>query len=333
MASPPFNIAETVPGDSDIASQFPGTERIFRDVVESWLLTEHDVNGRHKQVGLADRQASVPAGEPNIYTIWQDAGILKGRFGDDVDGIKRIATMPDDTAGIPNDTLADMAEGTIKGRAKFADDGTTPNGAGDPQDLTPAQAALNIGNFTADTGVVVGTKGAVPAPGIGDAGAGKVLGAGGGWVNAGYPAVVLWDQKAQNTDGGTATNGAWRDRVLNTEYYDLGGLCALAANVFTLQVGTYVVKWSAPGFNLGSYQTRLFNNTDSTVEQFGTSEAVGSGSNIQMRSFGLAKVTIAGAKGFKIQYQSQDTQATTGLGVAANFSTEIYTIVEIWKLG
>lgn len=48
MASPPFNIAETTPGDSDIVSQFPAAERTFRDVVEDWLLTEHDTMGRHK---------------------------------------------------------------------------------------------------------------------------------------------------------------------------------------------------------------------------------------------------------------------------------------------
>jgi len=47
MASPPFNIAETSPGDDDVASTFPALERTFRDVVESWLLIEHDTYGHH----------------------------------------------------------------------------------------------------------------------------------------------------------------------------------------------------------------------------------------------------------------------------------------------
>lgn len=48
MASPPFNIAETVPGDSDIVSQFPAVERTFRDIVEDWISVEHNTYGFHK---------------------------------------------------------------------------------------------------------------------------------------------------------------------------------------------------------------------------------------------------------------------------------------------
>lgn len=49
MASPPFSIAETTPGDSDFIRLFPAAERTFRDIVESWLTLEHDATtGRHK---------------------------------------------------------------------------------------------------------------------------------------------------------------------------------------------------------------------------------------------------------------------------------------------
>lgn len=49
MASPPFSIAETSPGDTDIVAGFPTDERTFRDIVESWLSLEHDATtGRHK---------------------------------------------------------------------------------------------------------------------------------------------------------------------------------------------------------------------------------------------------------------------------------------------
>lgn len=47
MASPPFNPAETVPQDTDLASNFPAAERTFRDIIESWLLTEHGRSGHH----------------------------------------------------------------------------------------------------------------------------------------------------------------------------------------------------------------------------------------------------------------------------------------------
>lgn len=47
MASPPFNPDATVPGDSDVVSQYPAAERTFRDIIESWLLIEHGRSGHH----------------------------------------------------------------------------------------------------------------------------------------------------------------------------------------------------------------------------------------------------------------------------------------------
>lgn len=47
MASPPFALSTTTPGDSDIVSQFPLDERNLRDVIQSWLLANHDTNGNH----------------------------------------------------------------------------------------------------------------------------------------------------------------------------------------------------------------------------------------------------------------------------------------------
>ena len=47
MSSPPFNPSETVPGDTDVVANYPGVERTFRDVVESWLLFEHGRSGHH----------------------------------------------------------------------------------------------------------------------------------------------------------------------------------------------------------------------------------------------------------------------------------------------
>lgn len=79
MASPPFTIDETLPGDSDIVSQHPANARTFRDVVESWLLVNHNVQGRHDRVDL-DLQ-STPSGTAGVLRIWADtAGYLRGLF-------------------------------------------------------------------------------------------------------------------------------------------------------------------------------------------------------------------------------------------------------------
>jgi hypothetical protein len=47
MASPPFNPNEAVPSDNGIVSQFPGQERTFREIIESWIIWEHGRSGHH----------------------------------------------------------------------------------------------------------------------------------------------------------------------------------------------------------------------------------------------------------------------------------------------
>lgn len=47
MASPPFNPSESTPADGSLASVFPAAERLFRDIIESWLLFEHGRSGHH----------------------------------------------------------------------------------------------------------------------------------------------------------------------------------------------------------------------------------------------------------------------------------------------
>ena len=46
--------------------------------------------------------------------------------------------------------------------------------------------------------------------------------------------AVVCDQKANNTDGGTFSNGAWRTRDLNREVCDDDGIVTVANNKFTL---------------------------------------------------------------------------------------------------
>lgn len=60
VASPPFNISTSTPGDNDIVSQFPANERSNRDVINQFFLTEHNVNGYHNYVTIPN-QGSTPA--------------------------------------------------------------------------------------------------------------------------------------------------------------------------------------------------------------------------------------------------------------------------------
>lgn len=143
--------------------------------------------------------------------------------------------------------------------------------------------------------------------------------------------ICIQDQKAQNTPGGTFTNGAWRTRDLNTEVADTGGDATLAANQITLTAGTYRIMASAPGGNgLDRHKTRLQNITDGTTTLPGTSEESGSSTTVT-RSHIEGRFTIASAKVFEIQHQCQNTIAVAGFGFESNFATEVYTTVILWK--
>lgn len=87
----------------------------------------------------------------------------------------QIDAKLDDAAGaVANSNLANMTQGTIKGRASGA-------GTGAPVDLTSAQATAILDNVVGDSGSG-GTKGLVPAPASGDAAANKFLKADGSWA-------------------------------------------------------------------------------------------------------------------------------------------------------
>jgi len=145
--------------------------------------------------------------------------------------------------------------------------------------------------------------------------------------------AIIADQKTQNTAGGTYTNGAWRTHDLQTEIADPDGIVSISTNQFTLAAGTYFIKWTMVLGPVLLAQSRLYNITDTAVSQIGTVTGMypagygTSGSSIS----GIARVTIAGSKAFEIQLRGSDTASTTGFGYAANFSTEQYCTVEIFK--
>lgn len=86
---------------------------------------------------------------------------------------------------VTNAKAANMAQATLKGRAVGA-------GTGDPTDLTPTQATAILDAVVGDSGAG-GTKGLAPAPGAGDAAAGKFLKADGTYAvppGTGTPAIT-----------------------------------------------------------------------------------------------------------------------------------------------
>jgi hypothetical protein len=146
--------------------------------------------------------------------------------------------------------------------------------------------------------------------------------------------AFLVDEKANNTNGGTFTSGAWRQRDLNTEYYDTIGV-TIVTNKFKLPVGTFYIDWSAPFASSANNQSRLWNVDDGVVvkygqNQYGQLSYVGAGS-----SDGSATVatTIVLGTEFQIEHRCDNTYANTGFGHLTNYSNVcVFTTVKIMQI-
>ena len=153
------------------------------------------------------------------------------------------------------------------------------------------------------------------------------------WQTVGAISVArITDSKAQGTDGGAFTNGAWRTRDLNSIEEDPDSIVTLSSNQFTLGAGTYLIQWSAPSFKVEFNQSRLYNITGSNVSALGTSEYSANTNDVQTRSFGFDIVTLTASNAFEIQHQCHTSVPTNGLGVRGNHAAEKYTMVTIFKL-
>ena len=145
--------------------------------------------------------------------------------------------------------------------------------------------------------------------------------------------TVIKDVKANNTEGGTFTNGAWQTRDLNTQEGDTS-FASVGSNQITLQPGTYIIEGAVPAFSVDRHKAKLYNITDSLDTVIGTSEDCAASSLVANSSFIKGEFTITSAKTFELQHRGGVTKATNGFGVASNFSVdEVYSILKITKIG
>lgn len=155
--------------------------------------------------------------------------------------------------------------------------------------------------------------------------------------------VLVQDQKAQGTNGGTFTSGSWQTRTLNTKVVDetAGAAVTVSSNQITLPAGTYYVRIKCPAKGVGSHQARLHETTGTLSDIIGTSE-----SSVQYNSTLLTTtdslivgtVTVSDANVtasqniFEVQHRCSTTVASYGFGTDCNWTTEIYTTVELWRV-
>ena len=144
--------------------------------------------------------------------------------------------------------------------------------------------------------------------------------------------ALLQNRQAQNTAGGTATSGSWLIVPINTEQEDTNSIVdSTSLPAFSLAPGIYKIEAVCPLYACNSGQIRLYNVTDSAVSLIGGSVfAVGTGYTM---SHLKGTITITGTKQFRLEYQVQNTCATTGLGYPANFGDEVYAQLSITQIG
>jgi len=143
--------------------------------------------------------------------------------------------------------------------------------------------------------------------------------------------ILIQDLKPSGTNGGTFTGAAWRTRTLNTIAVDETGAVVLAANQFTLPIGTYLCNALAQGNEVNYHKARLRNITDGTTTIIGTSEnsIIDAGTN----SLIIGKFTIAAPKLFELQHWCTVTKNTTGFGQPTSTGeNEIYATVQLIKV-
>lgn len=143
----------------------------------------------------------------------------------------------------------------------------------------------------------------------------------------------IQDQKAANTQGGTATSGSFQTRTLNTAVTNTITGASLGSNQITLPAGTYYLEAECPAYAVLQHKAILYNVTDAANVLIGTSGYAASTDNGHDQSFVKGRFTIAGTKVLEIRHRVNTTNADDGFGIASNFGVnEVYTDVRIWKV-
>lgn len=144
--------------------------------------------------------------------------------------------------------------------------------------------------------------------------------------------LIVQDEKAQWSDGGTFTSGAWCKRTLNTQKYNTisGASINTATSQITLPAGTYWIESIAPATNIGDHQARFQNVSDGMTSVLGQSNRSNADSVTNALVTGV--FTIASAKTFELQHIGTNTNNGDGLGEGGGFGTEVFSIVKIHKI-
>lgn len=187
------------------------------------------------------------------------------------------------------------------------------------KNLESAASRAYAGNVAPGTVIAIGNK----------------IVAGGVQGPAGFLFYALYQhQLASGSFAGTFTTGAWRTVPLNTEVADTGGDGTLAANQVLLKSGTYRARWRSCGYQVGDFQSRLFNvDTGTTIASASNARSAVADST-PTYSIGEARFTLSADQTIRIEARCGATKITDGFGTTnSTGDTEVWASLELQKEG
>lgn len=158
------------------------------------------------------------------------------------------------------------------------------------------------------------------------------------WETVGARAVmpiIVTDEKAVNTGGGSITANTWTTRTLNTIKADPGGYVSLASNQLTFAPGSYKCIISAPSYKSQFHQIRWYNVTSGSVHAIGAQDHSEDTDFVGSRSFLHTYFQISASTTFRVEHvvNLPSGGGTNALGVYSPWTTGTYTIVDCLRLG
>ena len=128
--------------------------------------------------------------------------------------------------------------------------------------------------------------------------------------------ILLADQRASGTAGGTCTASSWVTRNLNTIITDQTGSVSVATNQATLPAGDYECEISGNFYETDNSQLRLYNVTDAAVIAYGMSTY--NESPVNALSTLKTRFTLAASKTVRVEGYCSTSNGANDFGRAVS---------------